>query len=101
MAELTLADVKQYLSVDFDDDDVQISQLMLVADEYLQSAIGKTYNKESERAKMLSLIVISDLYDNRDLYDKSNNKVSGTVRKLVNDFALQLKLESGGADATL
>lgn len=97
MAQLTLAEVKSYLRVDFDDDDTQITQLMLVADEYLKSAISKTYNKETERAKMLSLIVISDLYDNRGL----NDKVSGNVRKLVNDFALQLKLESGVVSATV
>lgn len=88
---LTLQDVKSYLKIDFDDDDELLKSLMKTADEYLKSAISSTYNSDTERAKLLSLIVIQDLYDNRGLTEK----VSGNVRKLVSDFTLQLKLESG------
>ena len=88
---LTLQDVKSYLKIDFDDDDELLNSLIKTADEYLKSAISSTYNSDTERAKLLSLIVIQDLYDNRGLTEK----VSGNVRKLVSDFTLQLKLESG------
>lgn len=85
---LTLEEVKNYLRVDFNDDDTLIGSLMVAADEYLEASIGAGYNKESERAKTLSLIVISDLYDNRQL----GEKVSNNVRRLVDDFSLQLRL---------
>ena len=88
---LTLQDVKSYLKIDFDDDDELLNSLIKTADEYLKSAISSTYNSDTERAKLLSLIVIQDLYNNRGLTEK----VSGNVRKLVSDFTLQLKLESG------
>lgn len=88
---LTLQDVKNYLHIDFDDDDKLLTHLIGVAHEYICSAVNVKYNPDSERAQMLSLIVISDLYDNRGISDKA----SGNVRKLVNDFALQLKIESG------
>ena len=88
---LTLQDVKDYLRIDFDDDDALLMRLIGVAHEYMRSAVHVAYDPDSERARMLSLIVISDLYDNRGVSDKA----SGNVRKLVNDFALQLKLESG------
>lgn len=88
---LSLNEVKGYLRVDFEDDDAFIETLIIVADEYLKSAIGETYNKNSERAKILSLIVIQDLYDNKGITEK----IGGNVRKLINDFSLQLKLESG------
>lgn len=91
---LTLAEVKNYLRIDYEDDDALLDSLISVADEYLKSAISKTYNSDSERAKMLSLIVIDDLYNQRGM----NEKVSGNVRKLVSDFSLQLKLESGVAN---
>lgn len=87
---LTLETVKGYLRVDFEDDDSLLNSLMLVADEYLKGAIGKGYDTESERAKMLALIVIQDLYDSRGI----NEKVSGSIRKLVSDFSLQLQLET-------
>jgi len=88
MAALTLAEVKNYLRVDFDDDDALIASLMSVADEYLKASVGDLYDNTSERAKTLSLIVISDLYDNRGLSDKA----SSNVRRLVEDFSLQLRL---------
>lgn len=87
---LTLAEVKSFLRIDFDDDDGMLESLMKVADEYLTGAIGKTYNKEAERAKLLALIVVQDLYDSRGMIEK----VSGTVRKLISDFTLQLQLET-------
>lgn len=89
MAALTLTEVKNYLRVDFSDDDALIASLMSVADEYLKSSVGATYDNTSERAKILLLLVISDLYDNRGLSDKA----SGNVRKLVDDFSLQMRLE--------
>mgnify|MGYP004616040297 CR=1 FL=1 len=87
---VTLEEVKNYLHVDFDDDDEILQSLIAAADEYLRGAVNPNYDTMSERAKMLSLIVISDLYDNRGISDKA----SGNVRKLVEDFSLQLKLES-------
>ena len=92
MAALTRDDVKKYLRVDFTDDDTLIDRLMIAADEFLKGSIGATYDNTGERAKTLSLIVISDLYDNRGLHDDSA-KVSNNVRRLVDDFSLQLRLE--------
>lgn len=88
---VTLEEVKNYLHIDFDDDDGILNSLISAADEYLRGAVSPNYDQMSERAKMLSLIVVSDLYDNRGISDKA----SGNIRKLVEDFALQLKLESG------
>lgn len=89
MAALTVTDVKKFLRVDFSDDDALITALMGAADEYLKGSVGELYDNTSERAKTLSLIVIADLYDNRGISDKA----SGNVRKLIDDFALQLRLE--------
>lgn len=92
MAALTKEDVKKYLRVDYNDDDALITGLMSAADEFLKGSIGVNYDNTGERAKTLSLIVISDLYDNRGLHDDSA-KVSNNVRRLVEDFSLQLRLE--------
>jgi len=89
MAALTLDEVKNFLHVDFTEDDNLITGLMSAADSYLKGSIGQTYPNTDERAKTLSLLIISDLYDNRGM----NDKVGGTVRKLVDDFAMQLRLE--------
>lgn len=67
-----------------------IIRLIKFSDMYLQGAIGEKYPKEDERAKQIALLVISDLYDYRDLDSKN---ISNTTRKLLNDLEWQLKTE--------
>lgn len=89
----TKAEVLAYLGIDYADETIEnnIDRLIKTADKYLEGSIGKDYPKDDERAKELALIVISDLYDNRCINEK--NGVSNNVRRLVNDFSLQLRLE--------
>ena len=89
----TKAEVLAYLGIDYADETIEnnIDRLIKTADKYLEGSIGKDYPKDDERAKELALIVISDLYDNRGINEK--NGVSNNVRRLVNDFSLQLRLE--------
>lgn len=84
--------VRDYLGIDYADEMVSnnIKRMIKTADSYLRGAIGNTYYDENDpRAVELMLIVIADLYDNRDLSDK----VSGNVRRFVNDSIMQLRLE--------
>jgi hypothetical protein len=87
----TLEEVLAYLGIDYADEMVNknIERSILVADAYLKGSIGKDYPIDDPRSKELALIFISDLYDNRGMIEK----VSGNVRRLVDDFTLQLKLE--------
>ena len=88
----TVQDVLDYLGYDYADDMIKrnIERSIKVADSYIKGSIGKNYPLDDPRAKELALIVISDLYDNRGITEK----VSGNVRRLVDDFSLQLRLES-------
>jgi hypothetical protein len=67
-----------------------ILRLISFSDSYLKGAIGKDYPTDDERAKQIALLVISDLYEYRNLDSKN---ISNTVRKIINDIELQLKLE--------
>ena len=88
---LSMTEIYDYLSIDYIDARTirVLTRTLGVADKYLRGAIGENYPKDDERAKEIALIVIDDLYSNRGL----NDKVSGTTRRLVEDFSLQLKLE--------
>ena len=87
----TVDEVLDYLGIDYVDDMItrNVDRAISTADAYLKGAIGTDYPTDDPRAKELALIFISDLYDNRG----SVEKVSGNVRKLVDDFMLQLRLE--------
>ncbi len=86
---MTLEEVKNFLKVDFDDDNNLITLQMEAAEEYIVDAIGE-YNESSARVKLLLLNIVSTLYENR-LYtvSQANRKVQYALRGMV----LQLQLE--------
>lgn len=87
----TTEEVLSYLGIDYADETVtrNVERAISTADAYLKGAIGDNYPTYDPRAKELALIFIADLYDNRGMIEK----VSGNVRRLVDDFMLQLRLE--------
>lgn len=88
-----VCDYMGYMIVEVVKDEVvkrNIERLIKFSDAYLQGAIGKKYPRKDERAKQIALLVISDLYDYRDLDSKN---ISNTTRKLLNDLEWQLKTE--------
>lgn len=69
---LTLEEVKNYLRVDFEDDDNYIKDLIVVAENYLRDGITNfdlKMEKESNKSKarMIMRVLISNLYDERYL----------------------------------
>ena len=93
---VTLKQAKDYLGIDYADKMVEanIKRLIKTADSYLKGAIGENYPAKDPRAVELALIVIADLYENREM----SAKVSNNTRRLVADFSMQLKLEMQGGD---
>ncbi len=88
-----VCDYKGFLVEEVEQDKVvkrNIIRLINFSNLYLQGAIGKNYPIEDERAKQIALLVISDLYDYRDLDSKN---ISNTTRKILNDLEWQLKME--------
>ena len=84
--------IKQYLGIDFDDDDELLQTMEQTAYSYLGGAIGKGYNRNDPRAQMLLLQVVADLYNDRGTGELSG-KVSAGTRRMVDNCVLQLRLE--------
>lgn len=86
---MTLEEVKNFLKVDFDDDDDLITLEIEAAEEYIADAVGQ-YKESSARMKLLLLNIVSTLYENR-VYtvSQANEKVQYSLRSMV----LQLQLE--------
>lgn len=88
-----VCDYKGFIVSEVEEDEVlkrNIIRLINFSNLYLQGAIGKNYPTDDERAKQIALLVISDLYDYRDLDSKN---ISNTTRKILNDLEWQLKIE--------
>lgn len=92
---VTVDEVLAYLGIDYTDEmnTTNITRSILTADRYLRGSIGENYDKTDPRAKELALIIVADLFDNRGIQALGGGNISGNTRKLVDDFALQMRLE--------
>lgn len=91
---ITQQDVLDYLGIDYADELItrNVDRIIKTTDSFLTGSLGKNYPQDDPRVKELALMVAGDLYDNRGISDK----VSGNMRRLVEDFSLQLRLEMRG-----
>lgn len=90
---LTLDEVKKYLRVDGDDEDVMIEFLIEYSKEEIENSTGVTFDSGGDKKiyQLAQLIIINDRFENRgsqDLEFKANNILSG----------LYIKLKYGGID---
>lgn len=88
---VSVDDVLAHLGIDYPDDTViiNINRAINTADAYLKGSIGNNYPTDDPRAKELALLLVADIYDNREL----TTTVSTNTRKLVESMSLQLRLE--------
>ena len=82
-----LTEIKDYLRVDFDDDDTLLNTIILAGKEYIINAIGYIdMGKASFR--VLLYTICADLYERRSyLIDKAIQ-----TNKIINSLILQLQL---------
>ena len=93
MSAVTLDEVKSYLRIAYNDDDTLLEKIIMpAADEYLKAAIHENYDSDLSRAKLLYMLVVSDLYDKREL----NEGPSAKVRNIVDSFAIQMRMQMRG-----
>lgn len=86
---MDLATVKEYLKIDFDDDDRILEMLLGSARRYVLDAVGYQPDEADERVQLLLLVLVSDWYEHREY--TSSQKVSQKVRYTVRSIVLQLQ----------
>lgn len=91
---MTLEDVKSYLRVDHDDDDEMIEMMMAAAEEFIISACGK-FDETKNKAKLVFLAAIQNLYDNRTLTSTSTQgySVASNMSLMMRSMLSQLQIE--------
>ena len=83
---LTLEEAKNYLRIDYDDDDLLLQSLLVATMDYLRDAINDfdkkaTKEKFIKRAKILACVLVQDWYDNRE--QKESKDLTYTARSLL------------------
>lgn len=88
---MTLDDVKAYLRIDEDADDMVLEVMMQAAEQYIRDAVG-FYEEENPKIKMLYWLVIQDFYENRVLVVKETDKQR--LSYVVSSIVMQLQTEA-------
>jgi uncharacterized phage protein (predicted DNA packaging) len=99
MATVKLTDVKQYLRIDFDDDDTLISGLILASKDFIQVAIDRVIDPSEMKAEtntfystwevpetihIAQLMLIDHWYNNRGVIGEKTDELPFTVKSLIN-----------------
>lgn len=93
--ELSL--IKQFLKVDFDDDNNIIEMMADVATDYINAAVGSC-NYDDARVRLLALVIITELYEKRSYsVEKAGVKAQYTIRSII--AQLQAEQEMTDDDA--
>lgn len=79
---MDLSIVKDFLKVDFEDDDSYILLLIDVAKEYITDSLG-FYDNTRQKQKYLLLTLIQDMYNNRSYTVKEDEKTRLIIRSIV------------------
>lgn len=87
---ISLEEVKQYLRVDFDDDDKLLQNKIIEAEIYINLCCGTEYKKYEDKVKIAKLLIkkiVNDLYENRGLYLEGKktgyDRVSSTILDIL------------------
>mgnify|MGYP000823403038 CR=1 FL=1 len=84
LCKLTLAEIKEYLHVDYDDDNEIITLIADAVTESMQDLISEfDPGKMNFRQKLYLLVSVKDLYDNRQKYEKSGQTLSQAASTLL------------------
>lgn len=89
---VSLDEVKNWLRIDFSEDDTLLTTLISAAEEYLKNATGITYDSENHLAKLLCMTLIADWYENREMIGKTTDQ----TRPIIQSILTQLTYSYGG-----
>lgn len=90
MSDITLNAVKDYLRIDFDDDDTYLTQLIKLSKDYIYQQSGVKFNSDDEVYKQAVLFSIAHFYGNRQpLSEKTITNTPFTLDSLVKHISLR------------
>lgn len=88
---LTLQETKEFLKVDYEDEDIFIQSLINASEQYLQNATGKTFDSSNELAKLYCRVLVNDWFRDRSLTITGNAlNVSDKVKYTLQSIFMQL-----------
>lgn len=85
---IELAETKEWLRVDGNDEDATIAMLIGAAEAYLSNATGITFDSTNQLAKLYCLVLVADWYENREMVGRTSEKIRSTVESITAQLSL-------------
>lgn len=93
----TLIEIKDYLRIDFDDDDDLLNELIEASEVYINKMVGISYKKDEKAIKLAKILqkkLVNEMYRNRNTgaLDKVQDKI---VTSMLDSLSISGSDESG------
>ncbi|ACD22995.1 phage gp6-like head-tail connector protein [Clostridium botulinum] len=75
---MTLEEIKNYLRVDYTEDDIYLHELIEVSQIYIDDMVGEAYKEYEKAVKIANLLqkkIISDLYETKGINIEGTNNL--------------------------
>lgn len=89
MKILKLDEVKEFLKVDYDDEDILIESIIEASEVYLKNATGKDFDATNPLAKLYCRCLVYEWFKDKNLM--ADEKLSDKVRFTLQSILLQLQ----------
>jgi uncharacterized phage protein (predicted DNA packaging) len=86
-----LNELKQYLRIDWDDEDSFLTSLLEIAKDYIEKATGKRFNENNPKHKLAAFLYCSHQYENRNPVVPQNTK---TLEYSLHSLLFQIQWEA-------
>lgn len=87
---LTLEEVKSYLRIDYEEDDILLSSLIAISEEYIDSCVGTAYKSDEKAIKLANLLqkkLISNMFENRGTEISNSTKKDNIVTTILDKLS--------------
>lgn len=89
---MTLEEVKSYLRIDYEEDDILLSSLIEISEEYIDSCVGtayKTHEKAIKLANLLQKKLIADMFENRgtEISNSTKDTIVTTILDKLSNYS--------------
>lgn len=82
---MTLEEIKEYLKIDYNDEDTYLTQLIDISQYYIENCVGTDYQTDEKLTKLSGLVqkkLINDMYENRGSEIAANTKQDRIVTSI-------------------
>lgn len=92
---LSAEDVKLFLGYEQDENDPgvirNIDLLLAASDKFVKGAVGEAYPENDERMSLIRLQYIGEMYENRELSAKTENRLRDMARAAMRQVRLEMR----------